>query len=145
MCTLKVVNNNVIKATEEYLNRKERKTHPDGEFDKSSRWYPSDKEACDKCWEVREPSRAYPNSINTHCRSIGHIASKYQVDGSILRKISGEVLRRAEAGLELSVLEAADIVIGKNKNYIFEQEVFDQISPEHRISTQQVNTVGGAI
>jgi len=37
MCTLKAVNNNVIRATEEYLKSKQAsKIHPDGEFDKIS-------------------------------------------------------------------------------------------------------------
>jgi len=144
MSTLKIINSTVIKAVEEYLNRKSRKAHPNGNFDNARRWYPDDKEACEECGTVRQPSRSYPFSIMTHCRSIVHIAKKYQVDASILRKISGQVLRSAKVGVKLSVLDAADIVVDKNKNYIFEQDVFEGISPEHRISTQQENPVGEA-
>jgi len=145
MSTIKIIDNAVIQAAKEYLSRKERKTHPDGDFDKAGRWYPSGAEKCKACSSVREPSRAYPFSIMTHCRSIGHIATKYQVDAAVLRKVSGQVLRSAKVGLELSVLEAADIVVDKNKNYIFEQDVFDEISPEHRISTTQAKPVGDTI
>ncbi len=124
MCTFKIINKVVIKATEEYLSRKDRSSHPDGSFDKAKRWCPNDVEECEACSSIRAPSRAYPFSLMTHCRSIGHIANKYKVDASILRKISGEVLRSAKGGLELSVLEAADIIVDKNRNYIAEQGLF---------------------
>jgi len=133
MSTLKIIDKAVIRAVEEYLSRKDRSSHPDGTFDKARRWYPSDVEKCKACSSIREPSRAYPFSIMTHCRSIGHIANKYQVDAAVLRKVSGQVLRSAKDGVELSVLEAAEIVVDKNKNYIFEHNVSDEISPESRI------------
>jgi len=142
--TFKIVNKSVIKATKEYLSRKNRISHPEGSFDKARRWHPSDMERCEACSTVREPSRAYPFSIMTHCRSISHIAAKYQVDATVMKKLSGQVLRSAKDGLELSVLEAADIVVDKNKNYIFEQDVFHELPPEHRISTTQAKPVGGA-
>jgi len=144
MCTLKVVNNKVIQATEEYLNRKTRKSHPDGKFDKSRRWYPSDKEACEDCYTVREPSRSFPYSIMTHCRSIGHIAKKHKVDASVIRKISGQVLKMVKLGVEISTLEAADIVVNKDKNYIAEQGLLSgKVSPECCVYTSQDFPDGG--
>jgi len=73
-------------AAIEYYNRKNRISHPSGHFDKAGRWYPADREKCDCCYGIREPSRAYPLSNNMHCRTIVHIANLYGVDVKELRK-----------------------------------------------------------
>lgn len=69
-----------------YCLRKERKDHPDGEFDKGGRFYPSDDEHRKCCDRVRSPSRSYPYSLMTHCRTITHIANLAEVSESELRK-----------------------------------------------------------
>ena len=56
-----------------YLARRDRRAHPAGSSD-PYRWYPSDDESQDCCGCIREPSRAYPWSLMTHCRTVKHIA-----------------------------------------------------------------------
>jgi hypothetical protein len=69
-----------------YINRNDRSNHPEGHFDSGSRWYPLKSENCECCKYIRVPSRAYPYRLQTHCRSITHIANLYKVDESSLRK-----------------------------------------------------------
>lgn len=66
-------------AAKEYQNRQERKTHPQGTFDKAGRWYPDEEEHCNCCNAIRSPSRAYPYSYMTHCRTKQHVANLYGV------------------------------------------------------------------
>jgi hypothetical protein len=73
--------------------RQERSAHPDGTFDKKSRWYPSESEQQPCCSRIRYPSAAFPNSLNRHCRSAGHVATLAGVDASELRRAA----RRATA------------------------------------------------
>jgi hypothetical protein len=56
-----------------YKARQLRLQHPDGRFDDGGRWYPSSREFCSCCKDIRRPSRAYPMSLNTHCRTRKHI------------------------------------------------------------------------
>lgn len=74
-----------------WRRRQDRNEHPRGEFDNAGRWYPSAEERCECCSEIREPSRAWPNSLNKHCRSVEHVASLHGVEASQLR---GEIRRR---------------------------------------------------
>ena len=55
-----------------YERRQARDEHPSGKFDNGGRWYPSDEEECGCCGSVRSPSRAWPYSYMTHCRSLHH-------------------------------------------------------------------------
>lgn len=73
-------------AVDTYLARQDRTAHPDGKTDNGGRWYPSDEERCTCCDSVRGPSRAYPWSYMTHCRTITHIANLFGVEESALRK-----------------------------------------------------------
>jgi hypothetical protein len=59
-------------AAQRYLDLQGRKIHPDGSFDRGVRWYPDQPLAC--CASIRTPSRAYPYSLLTHNRSLGHVA-----------------------------------------------------------------------
>ena len=47
--------------------------YPNGKTGKGNKWHPSDEEQCSCCKSIREPSRAYPWSLMTHCRSKNHI------------------------------------------------------------------------
>jgi hypothetical protein len=58
-----------------YKARQLRLQHPDGRFDDGGRWYPSSREFCSCCKDIRRPSRAYPMSLNIHCRTRKHIES----------------------------------------------------------------------
>jgi hypothetical protein len=64
----------------------DRAIHPDGEFDDKKRWYPSAEERCDCCSSVRSPSAAWPFSLIKHCRSVEHVAARFRVEPSALRK-----------------------------------------------------------
>jgi hypothetical protein len=71
-----------------YLDRKARVSHPDGNFEHGKKWYPSAAERCWQCAYIREPSRSWPFSILTHCRSAEHIASTHSVDAKELLRIA---------------------------------------------------------
>lgn len=64
-------------AAAHYLRLKTRLAHPVGKFDNARRWYPAESEEGDCCTAIRRPSREYPYSLLTHCRSIGHVAASY--------------------------------------------------------------------
>lgn len=70
----------VVKAVEEYEKLQSREIHPNGEFDKAGRWYPSESESQDCCSEIRSPSRAYPYSYMVHCRTLAHVCSRVGAD-----------------------------------------------------------------
>ena len=76
---------NLEKARKEYRDLQDRVTHPNGSFDKQGRWYPDEKFDC--CANIRYPSKRYPYSFLTHCRTAEHIGYKYGVE----RK---EIIRR---------------------------------------------------
>jgi hypothetical protein len=73
-------------AVKMYTDRQARTTHPDGKFDNAGRWYPNDAEWQSCCKVIRGPSRAYPYSYMTHCRTAGHIAHLCGVDIAELRR-----------------------------------------------------------
>jgi hypothetical protein len=100
--------NKVFEATVEYLLRKERYSHPDGKSDKS-RWYPSDTERKICCNSIRSPSRAYPWSLMTHCRSIEHVAMLYGVDKTEIK----ECLKKKNLPLLLGFNKTIDKIISK--------------------------------
>lgn len=81
-------NASVIDGAIEYLKRQARINHPDGKADSAGRFYPSDVERCDCCDRIRKPSRSWPHSLRTHCRTAVHVANKYNVDVKEMRKMS---------------------------------------------------------
>ena len=76
----------IEKATQEYLDRQARAAHPDGRFDNGGRWYPSEDEECPCCSRIRNPSRRWPYSLNTHCRTLKHVAYLFDVNATDLRR-----------------------------------------------------------
>jgi hypothetical protein len=73
-------------AAREFIARRDRTAHPAGKFDNAGRWYPSEAEECDCCNAVRSPSRSYPYSYMTHCRTMAHVAHLFSVDVKDLRR-----------------------------------------------------------
>ena len=73
-------------AAELYRDRQDRASHPAGKMDKKGRWYPADSEWQTCCGAVRSPSRAFPWSYMTHCRTTTHIARLCGVDEKELRR-----------------------------------------------------------
>lgn len=57
-----------------YQARKARLVHPEGTFDKGGRWYPSARENGSVSATHRSPSRAWPYSYLTACRTRRHCA-----------------------------------------------------------------------
>jgi hypothetical protein len=78
-------------AAQEWLDRRDRKAHPDGKFDNAGRFYPSTDERCDCCKDVRSPSRSYPYSYMTHCRSAEHVANLYGKDVRRVRRAAHRI------------------------------------------------------
>lgn len=74
-----------MKAAEEYIRRKARHTHPNGELDKKRRWYPSDEERQECCRQIRRPSARFPYSYMTHCRTVEHVAKLHGVSPEEVR------------------------------------------------------------
>ena len=70
-------NSKVFQAAQEFISLRDRHIHPDGEFDKAGRWYPTTYYPC--CETIRSPSRSYPYSHMVHCRTAAHVAHKYGV------------------------------------------------------------------
>lgn len=77
---------NLEQAALTFIGRRDRTAHPHGKFDNAKRWYPSENETCDCCASVRSPSRSFPYSYMTHCRTMAHVANLYGVSVSELRK-----------------------------------------------------------
>ena len=75
-----------LEAVKVYLARQSRVEHPYGEFDNARRWYPNLQEQQTCCNMVRSPSRSFPYSLLTHCRSSVHIANLFGVEVKLLRK-----------------------------------------------------------
>jgi len=116
-----------IEAADVFINRKTRKKHPDGSFENTNRrWHPSETESCECCNSIREPSRRFPFSLMTHCRSVGHIAKLYEVDAGAVRKISNYVFKNPYPdGTFMRTIDAAEIVVQKSKYYMPESDMYD--------------------
>lgn len=80
------MNTLALQAARCFLRRQDRTEHPEGKLD-GPRWNPigNERQAC--CSHVREPSRAWPWSLMTHCRTLKHICIRYGVDEKEVRKV----------------------------------------------------------
>lgn len=65
---------------------KDRAINPDGEFDPKGRWEPSDDERRECCRSIRSPSVKWPYTILKHCRSVEHVAARFAIPATLLRK-----------------------------------------------------------
>lgn len=72
-------------AAIEFINRRDRRTHPAGTFDNGGRFYLADEEKCACCESIRNPSRAYPWSEMAHGRTLKHVAHLFGVDEKSVR------------------------------------------------------------
>ena len=79
----------VARATEEAIERRERRRHPDGYFDKAGRFFLT--ERCECCANVKTPSRAWRYLEMQHGRSLVHVASVYSIDVKHLRERVREI------------------------------------------------------
>ena len=56
-----------------YRALQDRVIHPEGDFDKQGRWYPTSEEDQGVTAVIRSPSKAYPYSYLVACRSKKHV------------------------------------------------------------------------
>ena len=85
----------IEQTVQTYLNRKHRSEHPEGKFDKQMRWYPSEREKCECCEWIRQPSNAYPYSLLLHCRTMKHVANLYGITEKELKDgLKNELMTR---------------------------------------------------
>jgi hypothetical protein len=100
MSSKKIVSINpiVVAAARAYLDRRDRRSHPDGKTDSGGRWYPSDSEDINGTITrtIRSPSRAWPWSYMVACRTAGHVAELYGVDVSAVRSMARTLDRSAQ-------------------------------------------------
>lgn len=96
-------NEDLANAVAELYARKVRYHHPNGKFDKAGRWYPDDDERQECCKGIRAPSRSYPYSLMTHCRTARHVAHLYRVDEAILKSVYRRYTRNKDVLKELGV------------------------------------------
>ncbi|MDP9485329.1 MAG: hypothetical protein M3Q49_05975 [Actinomycetota bacterium] len=89
----------VIEAVVEYLARRDRRTHPAGEFDGAGRFYLDAGERQECCDGIRSPSAAYPFSYMKHCCSVEHVARLHNADERAVRK-AARALSQALAKIE---------------------------------------------
>ena len=91
-------NDNLKKAAHEYIDRRERISHPEGKFAHARRWYPGNNESRGCCATIRSPSRSYPFSLNTHCRSLEHISKLFNVSKLELRREVAKIRKENKIG-----------------------------------------------
>lgn len=71
-----------------YTSRKNRLTHPEGNFDKQGRWYPSENENSDNYTQrLRSPSKAYPYSYLLGARTRKHIKALSECNPSYFQTL----------------------------------------------------------
>lgn len=76
-----------LAAAVEYINRKNRNSHPEGSFDKAGRFYPDGNDALALNQNVRAPSREWPYSYMASCRSMAHVCRMLDVDLNVVRRL----------------------------------------------------------
>jgi hypothetical protein len=102
------MSNPALKATVDFLMYKFGLRHPSGHRDsKGARWYPETQFDC--CKSIRSPSRAYPWSYYTHCKSAVHIAHEYGVTVAELK----ENLKKKNLPLLLGINERIDAYVAE--------------------------------
>lgn len=81
------LNSKLEMAYQEYIQRQRRESHPAGKFDRGGRWYPSDEERQSCCSVIRSPSRSWPWSLMTHCRTVEHVARLFGIEPAVLKAL----------------------------------------------------------
>lgn len=97
----------IYEAVIEYFARKERRTHPAGEFDNIGRFFIS--EGCLCCYSLCRPTRTHLYSQMIHGRSLKHVAYKYQVSEYM------KIVRRAKWVYEKIGDDACQAYLASNK------------------------------
>lgn len=80
---------------------------PSGKNDSGGRWYPSKEEEASCCASIRSPSRNFPGSLFTHCRSIKHIACLFGISALNLKR-EQKRRRSVDANIQIPVATRLD-------------------------------------
>lgn len=90
------IQRSILSCVREYVDRKNRVSHPSGFFDSADRFYLHEHHEC--CSGIRTPSRAYPLSQNKHGRTLPHVAHEFGVERhiKIVRKVSNAYEKHGE-------------------------------------------------
>jgi hypothetical protein len=96
-----------FKAAVDFLMYKNGLWHPSGHKDKGGRWYPETKYDC--CKSIRSPSRSFPWTYYSHCKSAIHIAHEYGVRVEDLK----ENLKKKNLPLLLGINDTLDAYVAK--------------------------------
>ena len=83
-------------AAQVYLDRKVGKSYPDGRLDIGKRWYPNAVERQLCCIQIREPSRAWPQTLQVHCQSAGHVARLFDVNELELKRAARVLVKASK-------------------------------------------------
>lgn len=65
---------------------RDRRIDPEGKFDNGGRWYPSDEEDCGVSRVIRSPSRSWPYSYLTACRTRKHVQAVAETQPELFRR-----------------------------------------------------------
>lgn len=77
-----------IAAAHEYIERRERRSHPASTIDSGGRVRLKPEEYCSCCDSIRPPSRKWRFTEALHARTLPHVATLYQANEKTARKIA---------------------------------------------------------
>lgn len=97
------------KAAQEYLLRRNRHSHPEGEFDSAKRWYPDESEKLETSL-YRSPSRAWPFTYMKACRSQKHCIALFNADSKLVNKVIKQVKSRLDDNITVDDLSKDQII-----------------------------------
>ncbi len=83
----------ILATIREYQDLRDRKTNPEGTFDKQGRFYLAGRSEYAYCQSIRSPSRRFPYSEMKHGRTLKHVTTKNGVDLKTCR----QALKKLEA------------------------------------------------
>lgn len=85
-------------AAQAYIDRKAGKSYPAGRHDRGGRWYPDADERQVCCSQIREPSRAWPRTLQLHCHSATHVARLFDVEELDLKRTARMLVKTKVSG-----------------------------------------------
>ena len=94
-------------AYREYIRRKNGGPIRDGATDHfNGVWRPGPSEVCGCCRQLRtrmERLIQYPETLKAHCKTLRHVAHKYDVSEQALRRYASECRKEAAQGGETTI------------------------------------------
>lgn len=115
-----------------YARRQERSEHPEGTFDNARRWYPTAEEDCGVTKWARDPSRSFPFSYMSACRSLDHCEDLLGADHSVVLKARKWIKEEAE-------ITSADFLKTAEKlSLTLEKRLLQEVLPEAIIEKKAV-------